>query len=174
MNNVPTLNFQEFIQAEGDTLTTTSQQVAVAFGKRHDHVIRQIRKLISELPETHRPNFGEASHDVLQPNGGTASYTCYRITRDGFTLLAMGFTGKKALGFKLAYIDAFNAMAAFIKNQREGLSYRKVLHELACKDSERRGKYHGKGLNERKQELRALNVEEALLLAKSQPGLFLN
>lgn len=47
------------------------------------------------------------------PSGGAAiPSTSYLTTRDGFTLLAMGFTGAKALSFKLAYIDAFNAMAA--------------------------------------------------------------
>jgi Rha family phage regulatory protein len=136
MNSVPTLNFLEFVAADGDCLTTTSQGVAVVFGKRHDHVLRQIRNLLQELPERHRPNFGDASYEVAQTNGGTASYACYRITRDGFTLLAMGFTGKKALGFKLAYIDAFNSMAAFIKMQRESLSYRRAVHELAAKDSD--------------------------------------
>jgi Rha family phage regulatory protein len=163
MNPVPTLNFLEFIAADGECLSTSSQQVALAFGKRHDNVLRQIRNLVQELPESHRLNFGEASYEVAQTNGGTASYACYRISRDGFALLAMGFTGKKALGFKLAYIDAFNAMAAFIKNQREGLSYRRAGHELAAKDSEAPGRLHGRGLNQRKQELPVLAAEEAAL-----------
>jgi phage regulator Rha-like protein len=45
----------------------------------------------------------------------------------------MGFTGKKAFEFKLAYLDAFNAMAAFIKNQREGLQYQYLAKELEYK-----------------------------------------
>ncbi len=93
-------------------VTTTSTQVAQHFNKRHDRVIRAIRDLIAKLPSDHLPIFGETSIDVLQPNGGTRAETAYRMTRDGFTLLAMGFTGKEALQWKLAYIDTFNKMEA--------------------------------------------------------------
>ena len=59
MQNLPVLNFQEFIAAEGEVLTTTSQQVAVVFEKRHDHVLRSVRSLIEQLPEQFSaPNFG--------------------------------------------------------------------------------------------------------------------
>lgn len=165
------LNYQDFIQAEGDELSTTSMHIAAAFGKQHGHVLRNIRKLIDQLPEEFNgPNFGAVAY--VDEKG--ESRAMYRVTRDGFALLAMGFTGKKALDFKVAYIGAFNAMAAQIKNQREGLTWRRAAHELACKDSARRGSYHGKGLNERKQEIRALNAEEVALLAASCPPLFLN
>lgn len=90
--------------------TTTSLDVARHFGKRHDHVLRDIQNIRSELPEERLPNFGETSVEVAQPNGGFREVPAYRLTRDGFTLLAMGFTGKKALQFKLAYIDEFNRM----------------------------------------------------------------
>jgi hypothetical protein len=54
------------------------------------------------------------------PNGGTRTETAYRLTKDGFTLLAMGFTGEEALRFKLAYIEAFNLMEATL-HQKESL-----------------------------------------------------
>lgn len=55
------------------------------------------------------------------PSGGARiQSTIYTITRGGFTLLAMGFTGKKALAFKLAYIDVFGATGSHVQNQREG------------------------------------------------------
>jgi Rha family phage regulatory protein len=92
MHPVPVLNFREFIEADGEELTTTSQQVAAVFGKRHDHVLRAIRALRDELPESHRPNIGAVEYlDAKGEQRGS-----YRITRDGFTILAMGFTGKKA------------------------------------------------------------------------------
>ena len=94
---------------------TTSKQVADVFGKRHDHVLRDIETIRSQLPPERLPNFGEASIEVRQPNGGVATYPAYHLTRDGFTLLAMGFTGKRALQFKLAYIDAFNQMEAQLR-----------------------------------------------------------
>lgn len=95
--------------------TTTSVDVARKFGKRHDHVMRLIRNLIAQLPDGGVPNFGETPYTDSQ-NGQT--YPAYRLTRDGFTLLAMGFTGKKALAFKLAYIDAFNRMEAELAKPR--------------------------------------------------------
>jgi Rha family phage regulatory protein len=96
--------------------TTTSLDVAKFFGKRHGNVLRDIRDLIEQTPaEFHRLNFEEASTEVEQPNGGKVTYPMYRLTRDGFTLLAMGFTGKKALAFKVAYIAAFNKMETALR-----------------------------------------------------------
>ena len=92
--------------------TTLSTDLARHFGKRHDDVLRAIRNLLPQLSEEHLRNFEEASVEVESGNGAKAIYPAYRLTRDGFTLLAMGFTGKKALAFKLAYIDAFNRMEA--------------------------------------------------------------
>ena len=91
-------------------ITTTSNQVAQHFNKRHTHVLRAIKNLLKELPEEHRPNFGLTFNEVVGANGATRKEPAYRINRDGFTLLAMGFTGKEVLQWKLAYIAAFNKM----------------------------------------------------------------
>jgi Rha family phage regulatory protein len=96
------------------TPTTTSNEVAQHFGKEHAKVLRSIELLI----ETNRATFGGV--DFNAHNFTAIEYTdakgerrpAYRLTRDGFTLLAMGFTGKRALTFKLAYIEAFNRMEA--------------------------------------------------------------
>ncbi len=98
-------------------VTTTSTQVAQHFNKRHDTVLRAIRNMLAEMPEERRRNFAETSIDVQQPNGGTRAETSYRMTRDGFSVLAMGFTGKEALQWKFAYIDAFNKMEAALTAQ---------------------------------------------------------
>ena len=89
-------------------ITTTSNQVAEHFGKRHTHVLRAIRNLLAELPENARPNFGLS--EFTDNTGRTLP--AYRMTRDGFTLLAMGFTGKEAMQWKVAYLTAFNQMEA--------------------------------------------------------------
>lgn len=77
-------------------------RVAEVFGKRHDHVTRDIEKLVGEGV----PNFGETSYtDSLgRPQ------KMYLMDRDGFSLLAMGFTGKKALQWKMSFFDAFEAL----------------------------------------------------------------
>lgn len=86
--------------------TALSTQVAFYFNKRHDHVVRQIKNLITKKPELNLHNFVQIeykdSKGELRP--------AYRMDRKGFTLLAMGFTGEKALDFKIAYIDAFDDM----------------------------------------------------------------
>jgi Rha family phage regulatory protein len=84
---------------------TTSRKVAEVFEKEHKHVLEAIRKM--EIPEYfNEPNFRPAEY--IDAKGEPRPE--YLITRDGFTLLAMGFTGKKAMQFKIAYIEAFNAM----------------------------------------------------------------
>ena len=92
--------------------TTLSTDLARHFGKRHDDVLRSIRNLLPQLNSEHARNFAEMLIEVEIGGGATRKDPAYRLTRDGFTLLTMGFTGKKALAFKLAYIDAFNRMEA--------------------------------------------------------------
>lgn len=56
-------------------------------------------------------------HEVRGANGATRRYKAYRITRDGFALLVMGFTGAKAMAWKIRFLEAFNAMEATLKAQ---------------------------------------------------------
>ncbi len=91
--------------------TVSSLQIAEHFDKLHKNVLRDIRDLIESLPTKHQLNFEQTVIERENPSGGeNIKSPAYRITRDGFTLLAMGFTGERALAFKLAYLDAFNAM----------------------------------------------------------------
>ena len=93
---------------------TTSRKVAEVFEKKHCDILRAIREL--EMPEEFgRRNFASAEYETVNNLGKTVKYPQYLITRDGFTLLAMGFTGKKAMQFKIAYIEAFNAMEAALQ-----------------------------------------------------------
>lgn len=85
-----------------------SRDVAAFFGKNHSDVLRAIRNLVDAEPELGRRNF--ASFKINDLTGESTSH--FDMDRDGFTLLAMGFTGTKALKWKLRYIEAFNAMEA--------------------------------------------------------------
>lgn len=90
-------------------LVTDSRTVAAHFGKRHDHVIRDIDTLVRGLPkngDTQRM-FYKTTY-VNEQNGQT--YPMYLMNRDGFSLLVMGFTGQKALEWKLRFLAAFNEM----------------------------------------------------------------
>ena len=79
------------------TPTTTSADIARFFGKRHGNVMRSVELLTAGLPaEFNRLNFELV--DCTDAKGETRP--AYRLTRDGFTLLAMGFTGQRALAYK--------------------------------------------------------------------------
>jgi Rha family phage regulatory protein len=94
------------VSISNNTVVTTSMAVAEAFGKSHKDILRAISGLLAVLPDEHKRNFAPMFLDVEIGNGAVRKSTSYEITRDGFSLLAMGFTGRKALEFKLAYIDA--------------------------------------------------------------------
>ena len=98
------------------TPTTTSLAIAERFGKRHDNVIRDIEKL--ECSEKFRfLNFEERLREVPGPKGIVRTYRMYNITKDGFSFLVMGFSGKEAAAWKERYIEAFNAMDAALRIQ---------------------------------------------------------
>ena len=97
---------------EGQALTS-SLLVAEKFGKEHKNVLSSIRELIKGCAENSAdPMFVETTFTNEQ-NG--QRYPMFVMNRDGFTLLAMGFAGDKALKFKLDYIAAFNQMEKALK-----------------------------------------------------------
>lgn len=110
---------------DGHTLTT-SLKVAEHFHKNHQHVLRQIRALTDDLSlskngqrvEFGRLNFEPASY--TNPRG--KSYPMYKISRDGFAILAMGFTGAEALVWKLDFLAAFNQMEAQLRAKTESVA----------------------------------------------------
>lgn len=95
----------DLIQVDNGQLSTTSLLVAEKFGKQHGHVLRAIRSLECS-PEFNRSNFGAIEY----ADSKGRSMPAYRISRDGFTMLAMGFTGAVAAKWREAFIGAFNAM----------------------------------------------------------------
>lgn len=91
---------------------TTSLIVAEIFGKRHDHVLRDIQ--VMNCSENFRlANFGETPYTHPQ-NGQT--YPMFEMTKDGFSFLVMGYTGEKAGQFKETFINEFNKRDSLLKN----------------------------------------------------------
>ena len=95
---------------------TTSLKIAEYFGKPHKNVLEKIKNLETsqEFRERH---FQPSQYDQQMPTGGIKSNPMFEITENGFTFLAMGFTGKKASKFKENYILAFEKMKEFLQNQ---------------------------------------------------------
>jgi len=90
-----------------DIAKTTSKDVAEKFEKKHKNVLQSIQNL--DIPEefsrlNFQPSEYKDSRGKMMP--------MYEMTRDGFVLLAMGFTGRKAMEWKIAYINAFNLLEA--------------------------------------------------------------
>ena len=94
-----------------DQALTNSLLVAEKFGKKHYHVIDSIRNLLN----SHEKSGQYFVLDTYVDNSGKEN-PMYVMNRDGFTLLVMGFTGEKALQFKIDYIEAFNKMEQTIKS----------------------------------------------------------
>ena len=98
-----------------DTARVDSLYVADFFEKEHKNVLRDIDAILSQN-SGFSSKFGQLN---FEPTSYTDQWNrkqrCYAITRDGFTVLGMGFTGKKAAQFKELYIRRFNEMEKFIK-----------------------------------------------------------
>lgn len=91
--------------------TVLSTNIADVFGKRHDHVLRDIESILKTTPEERLNNFIKINIEKPANLGnGVVKYRAYALTKEGFTFLAMGFTGTKAAQFKWAYIDEFKRM----------------------------------------------------------------
>jgi len=102
----------ELVIMKDKQAVTSSLQVADTFEKNHRDVLRAIVNLEIGSAKLRSQMFAEGTYT----NRGK-EYPMYYMNRDGFTLLAMGFTGDKALQFKLQYIKAFNEMEDQVKFQ---------------------------------------------------------
>lgn len=117
---------------------TNSLLVAETFGKEHRNVLRDIKNLIEGgvLKNEQTPMFEETTY-ISEQN--KQIYPLYVMNQDGFTLLAMGFNGKKAMEFKLKYIEAFNAMKKQIEQSKPSVpqNYLEALKSLIKAEEEK-------------------------------------
>lgn len=103
---------EELVIMYDQQAVTTSLQVAENFGKRHDNVLRDIDTIKKDVP-----NFEEMFIETTEPDSYGRDRRIYYMNRDGFSLLAMGYTGSKAMEFKLKYIEAFNKMEQVVRQE---------------------------------------------------------
>ena len=104
------------VEAKNGQAVTSSLVVADYFHKEHGKVLRAINQLECSM-NFRQANFGLSEY--TKKNGNVSkTYPMYYMTRDGFTFLAMGFTGKVAAQFKEAYIAAFNEMEEKLRSER--------------------------------------------------------
>ena len=143
------------IQELDGALLVSSREIATNFEKRHNHVVEVIEKLTTENMVV-KEMFIESTFD----HKGNL-YKEYLITRDGFSLLVMGFNGSKALTWKLKYIEAFNKMEEHIKGQAKPLSAMDQLrlqYQVIEEHEEKLNKIDGK-IDDLENNLPLFNVE---------------
>lgn len=104
----------DLVSIQNNQVVVSSRQVAEHFEKRHDNVIRDIEDVLEGILKIEEAQhlFHKTTYIHEQNN---QEYPMYLMNRDGFSLLAMGFTGLKALQWKLKYIEAFNEMEDKLK-----------------------------------------------------------
>lgn len=124
-------------RGESNQPLTNSLLVAQTFGKSHKHVLDAIREIVKGYAEKSAdPMFEETTYTNEQ---NKQNYPMFIMNQDGFTLLAMGFNGKKAMEFKLKYIEAFNKMKKEIESSKPSLpqNYLEALKSLVKAEEER-------------------------------------
>ncbi|EAJ7349810.1 hypothetical protein AXF69_05950 [Campylobacter coli] len=98
------------LEVANDQVTTTSLDIAAVFNKRHDNIIAKIET----FPKDSFTDLNFKASKYIDSTGRILP--CYKITRDGFSLLVMGFTGEKAYKWKVEFIKVFNEMEKRLRN----------------------------------------------------------
>ncbi|ECJ2594757.1 Rha family transcriptional regulator [Salmonella enterica] len=174
MNNpsvIPAFDFREMVLAKNGEVITTSRKVAEYFGKRHGDVLRKIEQVKADCSnEFSQRNF--ASADYIDEQGKLRPM--YSLTKDGWIMVVMGFTGKAAAAIKESYISAFNWMSQQL-SRRLALG-EEMQHRYAIKEtrSKLKGTIGSRLMSERKKEKRVLAVEHEHIMQVTQPGLLLS
>ena len=110
MNEIKNTN-NELVQVINNQVVVSSKQVAESFSKDHKHILDIINKYI-RAENSALTNWFHKTHYQA---GTGKQYPMYLMNRSGFSLLVMGFTGEKALEWKIKYIEAFDAMEKQLK-----------------------------------------------------------
>ena len=146
--------FDDLTAIDGQPMTD-SLKVAARFGKDHSKVLRSIRDLVKSAPK----EFTDANFGASEYKDSTGrKLPVYTMTKNGFAMLAMGFTGAAAMQWKVLYITAFDRMAEEIARAAHVPAIPLSLHEQAMKlhaeseTSKSLASIYGRGLRKRRDE----------------------
>lgn len=171
--------FDDLTPIDGQPMTD-SLKVAARFGKRHDNALKSIRAIIAAQPE-----FAALHFEVSEfKDKNSRARPMFRMTKNGFAMLAMGFTGAAAMQWKVLYITAFDRMAEEIARAAHVPAVPLTLHEQAlklhaeAKTSETLATIYGRGLRKRRddkpvfaQQIAMMREALQLCIALDLPGL---
>lgn len=142
------------LSVKNNEAVVSSRQIAESFGKEHRNVMQSIKNLSAENSAVTQM-FYKSEYTA----GTGKKYPMYLMNRDGFSLLAMGFTGKEAVQWKLKYIAAFNAMEKQLTQPKQ-LSKTEILSQALLIANEE--------LEESKKQITALTAKNAKLIPKAE------
>ena len=134
VQTIANTNINELVQVDNEQVVTDSHKVAETFDRPHKDVLESIRGIL--VAENSAARF---FYETTYENRGK-QYPMYLMNRDGFSLLVMGFTGAKAMQWKIKYIEAFNAMEEQLREQTKPKTQLDILVESAkaLQEQERR------------------------------------
>lgn len=151
----------DLVMVNGGQVVTTSLKVAERFGKRHDSVLRAIRRMACSKAFRLR-NFVETVVWRDNPSGGEKiKSACFEMTKDGFMFLVMGFTGRAAAAWKEAFIHAFNWMAEQLF--RRSMDFNTLRNELMAEYRQERGIASLAGKTLRRWQIKAPVIEQKII-----------
>ena len=142
------------LSVKNNEAVVSSRQIAESFGKEHRNVMQSIKNLSAENSAVTQM-FYKSEYTA----GTGKKYPMYLMNRDGFSLLAMGFTGKEAVQWKLKYIAAFNAMEKQLTQPKQ-LSKTEILSQALLIANEE--------LEKSKKQITALTAKNAELIPKAE------
>jgi len=116
MSNLVSSNDIYGVTEKNSVPVVSSRKVAEVFNKRHDNVLADIKTISDDLLKSGQVEFWLLNFQESTYKMRGKRYLEYLMTKDGFTFLVMGYRGKKASAFKVAYINRFNQMEDFIKS----------------------------------------------------------
>lgn len=132
---------ETLVNTETDVPTTTTKLIADKFGKEHRQILDAVRRIQRDVPDFGRANICASSYTSEQ----NKKLKCFELTKDGYMMVAMGLTGKKATLWKVKFLNAFNQaisstltvdarMSKLTKEQAKikeaGSSWSKMGHEI--------------------------------------------
>lgn len=117
LDNMIQGNPQALVTSYNGVLVADSVQVAEQFGKKHKDVLEAVDKLVYEIAAQSAENSADYFIQDTYKDVRNRTQRKYLLTRDGFSLLVMGFTGPAALHWKLLYIEAFNKMEEALRSK---------------------------------------------------------
>lgn len=122
----PTIPAAPVVHIKDGEVFANSRDVADFFGKRHADVVYAIEQIRGYAEFSVHPWFKPVI-DINEQN--KVAYRSFDMTKDGFTLLVMGYTGQKAMQFKLRYIQRFNEMEQALKQQAQAPALPQLSHQ---------------------------------------------